>query len=225
MTKELWSEEYARQGIPSSFRKEATKVVMQTISLLAERGIKSGMALDLGCGKGRNAFFLAANGFDVIALDFVSENVAWINATAKEVKIPIHAHCQSVVDPWPVRPDQVDFAIDIFCYKHIVDKNGQAKYRQNLISALKKGGYYLISLAADDDGFYGPLLSCSPDIKCKAILDPYSHIGSFLYSLDEIIAEFSGDFIVVKMENARSVSPMHGKEYPRSVLNVLFQKA
>ena len=47
------------------------------------------------------------------------------------------------------------------------------------------GKYYLISLAADEDGFYGPLLESSSDLKHKLIVDPHSNIGSFLYNKEE----------------------------------------
>ncbi len=224
MSKELWSQEYLRKGIPSSFRDDPTKVVTHFVSFLRERNLTCGNALDIGCGKGRNAFYLAESGFNVDALDWVPENVREINSQAVDHLLPITAHCQSVVEPWPLVASEVDIAIDIFCYKHIVDKNLQSQYRQHLGSALKRGGYYLISLAADDDGFYGPLLEQSTDPKHKLIIDPYSNIGSFLYNLDEITSEFSEGFSLVKAENTRSKSPMYGKEYARSVLNLIFQK-
>ena len=44
------------------------------VDLLVERGVAcNGTALDLGCGAGRNACFLAEQGFRVFATDFVSE--------------------------------------------------------------------------------------------------------------------------------------------------------
>ena len=52
------------------------------MSFLKDKGLVSGKALDLGCGKGRNALYLAESGIDVLALDWVQENVDEINAKA-----------------------------------------------------------------------------------------------------------------------------------------------
>ena len=224
MTKELWSDEYLRKGIPSSYRQEPTRVVGEFLQFLQKRDHFSGKILDLGAGKGRNGLFFAENGFEVIALDWVAQNVAHMNIKAEESGYQLKAFCQSVVEDWPILNGSIDAAIDIFCYKHVTDKGQQFRYRKNLFTALKPGGYYLISLAADDDGFYGPLLAESPDIGNKLIIDPCSKIGSFLYNFQDIIAEFSEGFDVLFKENYRSTSPMYGKEYSRSVLNLIFQK-
>jgi SAM-dependent methyltransferase len=224
MMKELWSDEYQRKGIPSSYRTEPTQAVIDFASLLSKLNYESHSAIDLGCGTGRNAFFLAKKGLEVVALDWVATNVAEINAKALEHRLRLKAFCQSVVDPWPVETESLDIAIDIFCYKHLVDKQQQAIYRQHLLSALRKGGYYLLSLAAEDDGFYGPLLRNSSAPEDKFVIDPYSKIGSFLYSQEELLAEFSEGFHLVASKNDRKMSPMHGKEYTRSLWNMVFQK-
>jgi SAM-dependent methyltransferase len=223
-TSKLWREEYARQGIPSSYREDPSKVVVQMLSGLQERGVKVGKALDLGCGRGRNAFYLAQHGYEVFCLDLVPENVAKINAKAQEARLPVAAYCQDITHDWPVEKEQFDLAIDVFCYKHITDKEAQKKYRARLHKILKNQGYYFLSLAADDDGFYGPLLKTSPNPSLKQIIDPHSQISSFLYNMDEILGEFSDILQPAEAKKTESVSPMYGKEYSRQVLNILFRK-
>jgi SAM-dependent methyltransferase len=221
---QLWETEYERQGIPSSYRGTPTKAVAGFVSFLQGLGIYSGSGIDLGCGKGRNAFFLAESGYHVVGLDLVETNAQEINARAAEQNLPVKAYSQDIATPWPVKSEQLDFAIDIFCYKHIVDKEAQRNYRKHLKEALKMNGYYLLNLASDDDGFYGPLLSNSPDPAHKLVIDPYSQISSLLYTLEEIIHEFSDALHLVEAKKVSSVSPMYGKEYPRQVLSLIFQK-
>src|ERR1700687_2113287 len=50
---------------------------------------KSGSALDLGCGAGRHALFLAKKGFRVTAVDKSSENIAALKELARLQKLPI----------------------------------------------------------------------------------------------------------------------------------------
>ncbi|MEK7560084.1 MAG: methyltransferase domain-containing protein [Patescibacteria group bacterium] len=50
---------------------------------------KSGSALDLGCGAGRHALFLAKNGFSVIAVDNRTEVLAALKELARLQKLPV----------------------------------------------------------------------------------------------------------------------------------------
>jgi SAM-dependent methyltransferase len=221
---QLWQSEYQRQGIPSSYRETPTIAVTRFVSFLQGLGKYSGHALDLGCGRGRNAFYLAEHGYHVLGLDLVEKNTIEINEKAKQQNQPVKAHCQDITAPWPVLKGQLVFAIDIFCYKHITHTEAQRNYRTHLREALKMNGYYLLNLAADDDGFYGPFLNTSPDPTRKLVIDPYSQIASFLYSEEEIIHEFSDSLHLVEAKKISSVSPMYGKEYSRQVLSLIFQK-
>lgn len=223
--KNAWSEEYKRKGIPSSFRKDPTRTVVEFLAWLKKEGVPaSGQAADIGCGQGRNSFYLASLGYQVTSLELLANNVEIVNAQAQLNHLAIKAFAQDAADPWPIPPHSLDIAIDVFCYKHIVNKARQADYRQELAKALKPNGIYFISLASEQDGFYGPLLQSSPNPKDKLIIDPHSHIPSFLYSIQDLIKEFSDQFEVIQVTEQRSTSPMYGTEYPRVVLNAIIKK-
>lgn len=223
-SKECWAAEYKKQGIPSSFRKDPTRVVTEFIAWLEQKNQRGVSAADLGCGLGRNSFYLASKGFSVISLDFLQENIEAINEEAKLMKLPIQAVAQDVSEKWPIASNSLDIAIDIFCYKHIVNKQSQKDYRQELWRCLKPTGFYLISLASINDGFYGPLLTDSPSPAEKLIIDPYANVPSYLYSIPALSDEFSDIFALVEASEQSSLSPMHGKEYTRKVLNCIFKK-
>ncbi len=53
---------------------------------------KSKPVLDIGAGQGRNAFFLARDGFTVDAIDPSKEAINTISELAIQDKLPIHAH-------------------------------------------------------------------------------------------------------------------------------------
>lgn len=223
--KNAWIEEYKRRGIPSSFRKDPTKPVIEFVAWLKNKGHRvEGTAVDVGCGLGRNSFYLASEGFQVIGIELIEENVRLINEQAQSNRLTVHAIAQDAATSWSITQNSVDIAIDVFCYKHIVCKEKQKIYRQELAKALKSDGFYFISLASENDGFYGPLLKGSPDPKEKLIIDPYSGIASFLYSIDDLREEFSDLFELVEAKEQSSTSPMYGKEYQRKVLNFIFKK-
>lgn len=220
-----WSEEYRRKGIPSSFRKDPTKPLIEFIAWLRNRRDFVGkVAGDIGCGLGRNSFYLASEGFKVIGLDLLKDNAKAVNTESELQNLPIYIFAQDASSEWPMEANSLDIVIDIFCYKHIVNKSKQAKYRYELWKALKPTGFYFISLASENDGFYGPLLETSMNRADKLILDPYSNICSFLYSKEDLEREFSDYFEILEINEKTSTSPMYDKEYTRKVLNAIFKK-
>lgn len=223
--KNAWIEEYKRKGIPSSFRNDPTKTVVEFVSWLKNhQRMINGNAADIGCGLGRNSLYLVSQGFKVTGLELLEENVNTINQQAQANQLSLQAFAQDATDPWPIPPNSLDITIDVFCYKHIVHKEKQRKYRHELWKSLKNDGFYFISLASTKDGFYGPLLKNSPNPKEKLIIDPYSNIPSFLYSQEDLQTEFSDLFEIVQTKEQSSTSPMYGKEYSRIVLNAIFKK-
>jgi len=223
--KDAWNAEYTKKGIPSSFRKDPTRVVTEFIAWLVDKNYPlEGLAADIGCGQGRNSFYLASQGFHVTGIEWLEENVNSVHKQAQDCHLPVQAFAQDAASDWPIKPHSLTLAIDVFCYKHIINKEEQAKYRQHLYQALKPGGLYFISLASEQDGFYGPLLKNSPDPQKKLIIDPYSNIPSLLYSKDALIKEFSDFFELIQIDEQYSMSPMYGKDYPRVVLNAVFKK-
>lgn len=222
---EAWVNEYKRQGIPSSFRKDPTNALVEFISWLeTQPSNEKQKAAELGCGLGRNSLYLARRGFSVTAIDLLQDNVDAVKREADRTNLPITTFAQDVSSKWPIMPNSLDIAIDIFCYKHITNKKSQKNYRKELWKAMKPNGFYFISLASINDGFYGPLLESSPCPVEKMVVDPYANIPSYLYSISDLSNEFSDMFSVIEASKKTSSSPMHGKTYTREVINIILQK-
>ena len=57
---------------------------------------KNAKVLDLGCGEGKDSFFLAKNNFNVTAIDFSEEGIKKLNKFAKKEKLKIKTDVSNV---------------------------------------------------------------------------------------------------------------------------------
>lgn len=60
---------------------------------------RSGAALDVACGRGRQAFWLASRGLRTRAIDRDAEAVAFVNGEAARRRLPIHAEVVDLERP------------------------------------------------------------------------------------------------------------------------------
>jgi SAM-dependent methyltransferase len=215
---DLWKNEYKQKGIPSSYLEGPSQCVLWFEEYIRQHSLKKGSALDIGCGRGRNAFYLSRSGFRVSCLDLVEENIANIQSAAKE----IDAKCHDLTKPFPYSNGHFDYAVDVFCFKHLAEEEARNHYLWELKRVLKKGGVYLLSLASVEDGFYGPLLGQSPNPAQRLVIDPYSNIPSILYRREDVEKFFKG-FNLLEFSEKRSIGQMHTKQYIRCVLSFLFE--
>ncbi len=211
-----WEKEYKVKGIPSSYKTEPSREVMYFTDFLKKHNI-TGKALDLGCGKGRNAVHLAKHGFVVSCIDFLQSNIDFIKRHYN-----FETYCQDVSDRWQFPENNFDAIIDVFCYKHITDPLARLRYRDNLNRVLKPSGYYLLSLASPDDEYYCVLLKQKPNQQ-NIVVDPKTGISSVLFTEADIKREFNA-FTVVESRQKNKPGMMHGQEYLRKSLFFVIKK-
>ena len=66
------------------------KIVVDSIQYL-DVGVK---VLDMGCGEGRNSFFLAENKFDVTAIDSSEKGIEKLTEFAEKENLQIKMSCE-----------------------------------------------------------------------------------------------------------------------------------
>ncbi|MEV6260938.1 class I SAM-dependent methyltransferase [Streptomyces sp. NPDC051784] len=115
--------------------------------------IAPGRALDLGCGPGRNAIYLAARGFDVDAVDLSSTAVAWGQDRAKEAGADVRFLCG---DAFALDAAELngpyDLVVDSGCFHHL-PPHRRISYLALLDQLLAPGGHLsLTSFAAGQGG-------------------------------------------------------------------------
>jgi SAM-dependent methyltransferase len=96
-----WNRTYREGG---SVKLEPNQLLVDTV-----RGRKPGKALDLGIGQGRNALYLASQGWDVTGVDISDEGIRQANEAAKASGLDTKLHMQ-VADfhTWDFGENQYD---------------------------------------------------------------------------------------------------------------------
>lgn len=101
MDRMAWNRTYREGG---SVKLGPNALLVDTV-----KGRSPGKALDLGIGQGRNALYLAAQGWDVTGVDISDEGIDQVNRAAKEAGLDgkVHAHV-SDFQTWDFGAGQYD---------------------------------------------------------------------------------------------------------------------
>ncbi|MFE6165756.1 class I SAM-dependent methyltransferase [Streptomyces sp. NPDC056486] len=126
----------------------------ENLASYVDRGLLTpGRALDLGCGPGRNALYLASLGFQVDAVDLSPAAVAWAEERAREAGADIRFHRG---DAFALTEAELSGPYDLIhdsgCFHHL-PPHRRVSYLSLLDRALAPGGHLaLTSFAAGDAG-------------------------------------------------------------------------
>jgi SAM-dependent methyltransferase len=117
------------------------------VEMLESRAIAPGRTLEVGCGTGTNAIYLAQHGFEVIGVDI--SPLAVENARAKS-----HGCCRfETVDFLNEAPPggPFQFVFDRGCFHTFEEDNERARFAQNVVTVLTDDGEWL-SLIGSTEG-------------------------------------------------------------------------
>ncbi|NLJ62110.1 MAG: class I SAM-dependent methyltransferase [Alcaligenaceae bacterium] len=112
---------------------------------------KGGRVLSIGEGEGRNAVFLAEQGFDVTALDAAQSGLDKVQRLATERGVTVNTLCVDLND-YVFEPQQWDAIISIFCHLPPVLR---ARVHQGVVQALKPNGVFLLEAYVPKQLQYG----------------------------------------------------------------------
>jgi SAM-dependent methyltransferase len=156
-----WDEFYLDRNRPVPFFGAGPD---ETLVEWHERGLlpltSAGRVLDLGCGPGRNASWLARQGYEVDAIDLSGEAIAWAHEQATDVADRVRFACADIFT-WPIPPGGYDLVYDSGCFHHL-PPHRRISYLDLLSRALDQHGMFALTCfaagamgsAAADDEFY-----------------------------------------------------------------------
>lgn len=109
--------------------------------VIAEQNWQPGRLLELGCGSGTNAVFLAKQGFEVTAVDFAPLALQHGATLAQQHGVEVRWICADVCGLILDAPP-FDYVFDRGCY-HCVRRDNLGGYLQTLSAATRTGSHLL----------------------------------------------------------------------------------
>ncbi len=174
-TKARWNERYDRNMY--IYGKEPTAFLKQKMD-----GLKKGKALVLAMGEGRNAVYLAQNGFDVTGVDISEVAIEKCNELAKERNTTVNAVVVDLTD-YDMGEEQFDLITKFYYYEPSIFPQ--------VIDALKPGGMFILEqfsidhLKYRETSRFGP---SNPDylVKPNELLEHFKSLR-ILYYEDTVV--------------------------------------
>lgn len=129
----FWDESYSGEGLNAAFKPEA--LLVQHV-----RGMEIGNALDLGCGLGVNAVWLAEQGWNVTAVDWVKAAVEAARKTAVSHGVAVEFEVADI-STWT---SEARFDLVVNSYALPSKGDVRTKTLQNCLRALADNGTLFI---------------------------------------------------------------------------------
>lgn len=147
-----WEQRYVETDTPwdSGFPSEHLK------SFVAEGKVKGGRVLEIGCGTGTNAIYLAQHGFDVTGVDLSKTALQKAREKAKAANVKVNFIEADLTAP-PDLGAPFPFAFDRGTY-HVIRRVNLSAFQAVLSKVVEASGLYLVvagngnTLAHPDQG-------------------------------------------------------------------------
>ncbi|MFD5227109.1 class I SAM-dependent methyltransferase [Streptomyces qaidamensis] len=213
-----WDDFYADRSRPVPFFPARPD---ESLVAAVERGVLGGgRALDLGCGPGRNALYLAARGFDVDAVDLSSTALDWARERARETgaeNVRFH-HGDAFALAGEDLTGPYDLVYDSGCFHHL-PPHRRVSYLALLEQLLAPGGLFGLTCFAAGVGGMGSELSDTDFYREGAGLR-----GGLAYTPEALREIFSGltELELRRMRDEPEESVSFGKSF---LWTALFRRA
>jgi SAM-dependent methyltransferase len=219
---ERWNREYETlRVIPSSTRDIPSKALLLFSELLDFEN--AGLVLDVGCGNGRNAVYLARQGCTVHALDFSKAALDATKSAALRAGLDhrIRLYSASLLSSLPWKDDTFDLVIDSYVFCHFTDEQVKRSYIAELGRVARPGGIVFCSAFATDDQYYQPLINS--DDQNPVVVDPRNGITKQLYTIESLSGFFDQQLDIRYQVTLQFWDEVQGEDYLRKILVVIVE--
>ncbi len=126
--------------------------------------------LEIGCGSGTNAIWMAGNKSSVVATDISPAAIAMAKEKCKSRDLQVEFLVSDIMEATPVPAGSVNFVFDRGVY-HVMAKEHRRMFIDRVAEALSDAGYWLC-LAGNADQIREPGVEGPPQLTAGDLIDP-----------------------------------------------------
>ncbi len=195
------------------------------VTYLETQGFLSGnLLLEVGCGTGRNANWLAQHGFSVTGVDFSQTAIRKARGRAKKQDLSVNYKVMDLRKPWRFPDNHFDYTLEINA-AHLLAPEDLKHFRREVARTLKPGGIFLTYT-----------LDRSTDDQAKQLLEDHPHPEKYTYILPQdgliertfTLGELLQLYAPLKAEHTKLIPrqvEFNGQTFGRRFWWVLFRKS
>ncbi|MGA3676562.1 class I SAM-dependent methyltransferase [Lysinibacillus agricola] len=162
----FWNEFYDKtfKKIPFFVNKPDENLV----SYLEKKMIQPSKVLELGCGAGRNAIYLAKQGCSVVGVDVSDRALQLAQERVDEANINVELIGSNIFE-LDLQEESFDFIYDSGCFHHIAPHR-RVTYIELIHTLLKPNGYFALC-SFEEQGAYGGSTISDEEVYIKRSLE------------------------------------------------------
>lgn len=215
MSRDFWNREY-KTGEHLALSDKPSDDLVKFVRWLERVSGKeflntASVALDLGCGNGRNLLCLARE-YSMRCIGYDVSDVAIRNARSLSEGLSIEYDVRSIAEPLPLRDGMIALTLDMMT-SHFLREREREELRDEIVRVLKPSGWlFFKSFLADEDLHTKRLLRDYPADEEGAYIHPEFGMYEYVWTKAALHAFFDEYFEIHRMDKShRHIVRLHGR--------------
>jgi SAM-dependent methyltransferase len=180
--------------------------------------------LDLGCGTGRNANYLADHGNTVIGIEISKTALELAKKRARQEGIIVDYRYGDIGAPYAIEDESIDIVLDVTS-SNSLDENGRKIYLSEVHRVLKKDGYFFVrALAKDGNKNVKNLLKQNPGNEYDTYIIKEINLTERVFSKEDFVDMYGAYFKILSFEKKTSYTTFNDRIYKRDYFLVYMKK-
>jgi len=171
--------------------------------------------LDLGCGTGRNANYLAERGNNVIGIEISKTALSLAKDRAQDLGVNVDYRLGDIGEKYDIEDDSIDIIIDVTSSNSLNDV-GREIYLSEVNRVLKNDGYFFVrALCKDGNQNVKNLLKQSPGREYDTYIIKEIGLTERVFSRDDFKKMYGKYFKILSLEKKTSYTTFNDRIYKR----------
>jgi ubiquinone/menaquinone biosynthesis C-methylase UbiE len=180
--------------------------------------------LDLGCGTGRNANYLAEKGNSVIGIEIAKTALSIAQSRASEIGVKVDYRLGDIGQLYDLADESVDVVLDVTS-SNSLDEAGRATYLKEVYRVMKVGGYFFVrALCKDGNKNVKNLLKDSPGKEYDTYIIKEIGLTERVFLKEDFNKMYGQYFKILSLTKKTSYSTFNNRIYKRDYWLAYLQK-